>query len=280
MNLYEKLLVISAIALVFIALLKSGMFGIDFFELIYGPNTPRIEDISIVNPIVDKEVNKTIKINYNIYFPWHGNEVTYYDSVTFRTIHPSGYTAILIDGNLTKIHKLYDYVACIYSDQRYTGCRYRYAVDVDISNLSKGIHNLTVYVFLIDRGYWINPRYCGSQRVVGIPPPTNWDKYGGTPTSRCQSLYDYLGKMRWDRMVEDLERGNYTKLEAFRVERFKLKIVVCERGECIEPRIIEKIVEKEVVVEKPYIPKYIQIAIAILLVISVWLAFELFERRR
>ena len=265
MNLYEKLLVISAVALVFIALLKSGMFGIDFFELIYGPSTPRVEDIFIQNPIVDKEVNKTIRIDYNIYFPWHGNEVTYYDSVTFRTVHPPGYTVILIDGNLTKIHNLYGYVACTSSNQIYTGCRYKYTVDVDISNLSKGIHNLTVYVFLIDRGYWINPEYCGIQKVVGIPPPTNWDKYGGTPTSRCQSLYDYLSKMRWDKMVEDLERGNYTKLQAFRVERFKLKIVVCEKGECIEPRIIEKIVEK------PYIPKYIQIAMAILIILVIYL---------
>jgi hypothetical protein len=278
----EKWLTITAVVLLAVAVLKSGIFGKVFYALVQAyPSGNYVRDITIVNPIVDKAVNKTILLNYRLFFSYHGNEVYEYwgkyGYARIRSIYPSGYSVIKVD-NITRVVKLFDYEACTGSDE-YRGCERHYTVRLDITNFTKGIHNMTIYVFLPSRGYWVDPDYCGISKVIGVVPPEGWEKYGGRPTSRCQSIYDYLSKMSWDRIVRDIETGNFTKMDAMRIERFDgYKFVVCEYGECIEPRIIQVPVEKQVIVEKPYIPTYVYIVIGALVIIIAVLVSKLVKR--
>jgi hypothetical protein len=275
----ERWLIIATVVLLAIAVLKSGVFGKFLYSLVLSyPSGNYVKDITIVNPIVDKAVNKTISLKYHLFFGYHYGEIYYYGSAMIRSFYPSGYSVIKVDNNTVKVVKLFDSEMCTGSSE-YRGCDRYYTVNLDITNFTKGIHNMTIYVFLPSRGYWANPQYCGLQKIIDIAPPEGWEKYGGKPTSRCQSLSDYLSKMSWDRIVNDIESGNFTRMDAMRIERFDgYKFVVCEYGECIEPRIIQVPVEKQVIVEKPYIPTYVYIIIGALVITMIILIIKLIKR--
>jgi hypothetical protein len=68
-------------------------------------------------------------------------------------------------------------------------------------------------------------------------------------------------------------------MDEMRIERFDgYKFVVCEYGECIEPRIIQVPVEKQVIVEKPYIPTYVYMIIGALVITMIILIIKLIKR--
>jgi hypothetical protein len=273
----EKWLIITAVVLLAIAVLKSEVGKFFYSVVLSYPSGNHVRDITIVNPIVDKAVNKTILLKYHLFFSHHGGEVVYYGSTPIRSFYPSGYSVIKVDNNTVKVVNLFDWETCVSSSEP-RGCDRYYTVRLDITNFTKGVHNMRIYVFLPSRGFWQNPQYCGLRRIIDIVPPEGWEKYGGKPIDRCQSLFDYLSKMSWDRIVNDIESGNFTGMHYMRIERFDRKFVVCEYGECVEPRIIQVPVERQVIVEKPYIPTYVYIIIGVLIIITAVLISKVVKR--
>jgi hypothetical protein len=263
----DKWLIAGIAILLTLAFFKSGIVS-KLFSIVQPYATGcYVKNIYIANPIIEKPMNKTLKINYEIRFEGHGSE---YCWNWVRSYYPSGYTVILIDDNIVKKQRLYDYASCTWSN----ACDFGYGVDVDLTNVSKGLHNLTIYVFMPSRGCYIDTSKCGMQRVIPYPVPEDWKKYGGEG-KRCLGIGEYLDGMNWEQIVKDIRSGNFTKLEYFRIEEFSnIKFLVCEYGECVEPKIIEKPVEKKVIVEKPFIPAYVYVIIGILIVVIIYLVLR------
>jgi hypothetical protein len=264
----DKWLIVGIGILLVLALMKYGGF-IKFGEIVVKhPSGDWVKEVYITNPLVEKEVTTKLSVSYKIGFDYLGGYC--YDGYA-RQIYPPVWVEAVVDNNLnnTKRAKLFEYETCTVSG----GCEKIYTVSFDVSEIPKGVHEIKSYIFLPTGGCWIKTKDCGLQRVV----MANWTSYGGT-IGKCESLFSYLARMRWEDVVKDIENNRFKGLEEMRVEVFTNKFVICERGECVEPKVIEKTVEKEV--EKPFIPTEIYLLIGVLILIILLLLLVIFLIKR
>jgi len=243
MKIERNHLIILFLILLGLALYRSGV--VKFFESLYTSGTGwQITNFYFNKPILLKP--EPLKASYEITY-----QVQYYYYTSGGApvpVIPPLRAVICIDGNCRE-QKVSDYIT--------TGSPWRSEVrkeaisfDIPTELLSKGFHDVEVYIAGLGSGYYWDPQICHTSNRVWTDLGRVWKPYyKPTPPTDCEDLDSALNKLDWVKIVQDAKENKLPKnLKLYVWYSKPYKVLICEGSISTQGCGLEitKIVEKEI----------------------------------